>query len=281
MSLRVTPAGDRLYVRARDGRIVAWYDREDGGEGARGAVEAGRIRLVHTSLRAEVLAVLAPYVTGDVTVGPPPVPTSAELTRLALHPDDDLAPNRPGEALHAALDHLPPPGRLASLGRDPHRAARARLAAEERVGAALDRLGAEGWRTLHSLPLPGGDRIDHLAVGPGGVLAVHDVPARRLRVVVANGELRTRFRLDEEIPPLRLAYRLAERAAHALATTVRPVLVVVDATRLEIIPPRPRDIRIVRDADVPALGALGGVHKPADVDALFATARARQTWQRA
>ncbi|MEU3602981.1 nuclease-related domain-containing protein [Streptomyces sp. NPDC006798] len=278
VSLRVTPAGDRLYVRARDGRIVAWYDREGGGEGARGAAEAGRIRLVHTSLRAEVLAVLAPYVTGDVTVGPPPVPTPAELTRLALHPDDDLAPNRPGEALHAALDHLPPPGRL---GRDPHRAARARLAAEERVGASLDRLGGEGWRILHSLPLPGGDRIGHLAVGPGGVLAVHTVPARRLRVVVANGELRTRFRLDEDVPPLRLARRQAERAAHALATAVRAVLVVVDAARLEVIPPRPRDVRILRDADVPALGALGGVHKPADVESLFATARARQTWHRA
>ncbi|MFE0425213.1 nuclease-related domain-containing protein [Streptomyces sp. NPDC058953] len=276
-SLRVTPAGDRLYVRARDGRIVAWYEREGGGEGPAGAAEAGRIRLVHASLRAEVLAVLAPYVAGEPAIGPPPVPTRAELARLALHPDDDLAPNRPGEALHALLDHLPPPGRF---GRDPHRAARAGLAAQQQVGAALDGLEDAGWRVLHSLPLPGADRIDHLAVGPGGVLAIHTVPARRLRIVV-SGVAVGRAGRGAAAPLLRLTRRRAERASHALATAVRPVLVLVAPARLEITPPAPRDVRILRDTDIPALGSLAGVHKPADIDTLFATARARPTWSRA
>lgn len=89
--LRVAPAlrhsQDRLYVTLPDGTGVAWYDRS-----------AGRVSLLPGAGREEVLAALAPYLSGEVTVGPPPVPTPAELDRLALHPDDDLAPNRPGRS---------------------------------------------------------------------------------------------------------------------------------------------------------------------------------------
>ncbi|QDY79010.1 NERD domain-containing protein [Streptomyces qinzhouensis] len=277
--LRVTPAGDRLFVRARDGRIVGWYDPEDAGQGLGGAGEGGRIRIAHEPLRAEVLAALAPFVTGEVTVGPPPVPTSARLASLALHPDDDLAPNRPGEALHAQLDHLPAPGNPARRLRDPHRAARALLAAERTVGAALDGWEGAGWRLLHSVPLPGADRIPHLAVGPGGVLAVHTVPARRLWGRTGADRLLDAGR-GGAVPPLRLARRRAERAAYALATTVRPVLVLVAPAGAVPVPPGPADVRILSDADVPALAALGGVHKPADVETLYATARDRRTWTR-
>ncbi|MGW1277085.1 nuclease-related domain-containing protein [Streptomyces tsukubensis] len=279
--LRVTPAGDRLFVRARDGRIVGWYDPEDGAPGPGGAGEGGRIRIAHEPLRAEVLAALAPFVTGEVTVGPPPVPTSARLARLALHPDDDLAPNRPGEALHARLDHLPARGRAARALHDPHRADRTLLAAEQTVGAALDGWEGAGWRLLHSLPLPGDDRIPHLAVGPGGVFAVHTVPARRLPVRTGAALLRPPGTgRDAAVPPLRLARRRAERASYALATAVHPLLVLVGPAGRTAGPPGPADVRILSAADVPALAALGGVLKPADVETVYATARDRRTWTR-
>ncbi|NEA01956.1 NERD domain-containing protein, partial [Streptomyces sp. SID10116] len=102
--LRVVPAWrhgqERLYVYLADGRNVAWYDRE-----------ASRVNLLSEESEEDVLDVLAPFLTGQVTVGPPPVPTPAELARLALHPDDDLAPNRPGEALRISLDRDPAPAR--------------------------------------------------------------------------------------------------------------------------------------------------------------------------
>src|SRR6266508_3563893 len=82
--------------------------------------------------REGVLQVLGPFLTGPVTVGPPPVPTPAELARLTLHPDDDLAPNRPGEALVIALDRDPGPAHR--LRPDPRRRA---LTAEQTVGEAL------------------------------------------------------------------------------------------------------------------------------------------------
>ncbi|MCX4819371.1 NERD domain-containing protein [Streptomyces sp. NBC_01142] len=264
--LRVTPARgqgrDRLYVSLPVGRHVAWYDRD-----------SGRVSLVHDRYRADVLAVLGPYLTGEVTVGPPAVPTSADLVRLSLHPDDDLAPNRPGEALHAELDHVRASPRL--LRQDPRRA---ELAAQQLLGDALDRLEGAGWRILHAVPLPGADLIDHLAIGPGGVLAVHTLQARRMRVRVADPVVRVGRGRPE--PQLRLTRRRAERATLALATAVRPVLAVVAPARLDVVP-APPDVRILRDDEVAALAGLGGVLKPADIDALYATARDRRTWLRA
>lgn len=165
--LRVVPTRrhgqERLYVCLTDGRNVAWYDRQ-----------AGRVNLLSDDRREDVLDALGPFLTGPVTVGPPQVPTPAELARLSLHPDDDLAPNRPGEALQIALDRDPSsPYRLRA---DPRRGA---LAAELTVGEALDELEGAGWHVLHSLPLPGGDRLHHLVIGPGGLFAVHTLYARK------------------------------------------------------------------------------------------------------
>ncbi|WP_327326078.1 NERD domain-containing protein [Streptomyces sp. NBC_01210] len=262
--LRVTPARrqgrDRLYVSLPNGRSIAWYDRD-----------TGRVSLVSDRHRADVLAALAPYLTDDVTVGPPPVPTSADLARLSLHPDDDLAPNRPGEALHAELDRLPAGHRFRQ---DPRRA---ELAAQQLLGGEFDRLEGAGWRILHSVPLPGTEHIDHLVIGPAGVLAVHTLQARRLRVRIADPMVRVGR--GEPVPQLRLARRRAERAALALTAAVRPVLAVVGAARLDVVP-APPDVRILRDDEVPALTRLGGVLKPADIEALYATARDRRSWLR-
>ncbi|MFJ6981824.1 MULTISPECIES: nuclease-related domain-containing protein [unclassified Streptomyces] len=261
--LRVVPTRrhgrERLYVCDTEGRALAWYDRD-----------AGRVDLLADDLRDAVLTALGPFVTGPVAVGPPPVPTPADLARLALHPDDDLAPNRPGEALVHALDRDPGPAHR--LRPDPRRRA---LEAEQTVGAALDRLDGAGWRTLHSVPLPGGDRIHHLAIGPAGLFAVHTLYARRQRVLVADPAVALGRR--DPRPVLRRVRADADRATHALTAEVRPVLVLVGAAELRTVRP-PREVRVLRDTDLPDLARLGGVLKPADVEALHAMARDRGTW---
>ncbi|MBA4866998.1 NERD domain-containing protein [Streptomyces sp. PSKA54] len=263
--LRVVPiwahGRERLHVLLPDGRNIAWYDRE-----------AARVNLLSEDRRDDVLGVLGPFLAGPVSVGPPPLPTSADLARLTLHPDDDLAPNRPGEALLISLDRDPAPARR--LRPDPRRRA---LAAEEAVGEVLDGLEGAGWRTLHSIPLPGGDRIHHLVIGPGGIFALHTVYARKQRlrvadpvVVVGRGEPR---------PLLRLARSDASRASFALAAEVRAVLAVAGPADIEIAGV-PREVRVLQDADLAGLGRTGGVLKPADVEALHAVARDRHTWVR-
>ncbi|MET9505454.1 nuclease-related domain-containing protein [Streptomyces sp. NPDC006622] len=261
--LRVVPTRrhgqERLYVCLRDGRNIAWYDRE-----------AGRVNLLSDDRRADVLEALGPFLTGSVTVGPPPVPTPAELARLALHPDDDLAPNRPGEALLVALDRDPGPAHR--LRPDPRRRA---LEAEQTVGDALDRLDGAGWHTLHSVPLPGGDRVHHLAIGPAGLFAVHAVYARRQRVLVADPTV-TLGRRDP-CPLLRRVRADADRAAHTLTAEVRPVLALVGPADVRLVA-APREVRVLRDTELAGLARLGGVLKPADVEALHALARDRGTW---
>ncbi|MFG3547205.1 NERD domain-containing protein [Streptomyces sp. NPDC047725] len=261
--LRVVPirlsGRERLHVCRADGATVARYDRE-----------AARVDLLSQGREAEVLEALGPFLSGPVTVGPPPVPTPAELARLSLHPDDDLAPNRPGEALLVDLDRRP----AHRLRRDPRRR---ELAAQQATGEALDRLEAAGWHTLHSVPLPGGDLIHHLVIGPGGLFALHVLAARGQRVRVACPTVAVGRGAPD--PVLHRVRAGAERASHALTAEVRPVLVPVDAAGVEVTEP-PRGVRVVTAGELPALARLGGVLKPADVEALHATARDRTTWTR-
>ncbi|MEU3739125.1 NERD domain-containing protein [Streptomyces sp. NPDC032198] len=263
--LRVIPAWrhgqERLYVCLADGRNVAWYERE-----------SSRVNLLGEEHREAVLRALAPFLTGGYSVGPPPVPTPAELARLALHPDDDLAPNRPGEALLIALDRDPAPARR--LRADPRQRA---LTAEQSIGEVLDGLEGAGWHTLHSVPLPGGARLHHLLIGPGGLFSVHTLPARKQRVRVADPMVAV-GRADPR-PLLRELRAEADRASFALTAEIRPVLALSGATDLDVTSP-PREVRIVRDGEVSALARNGGVLKPADVEALHAMARDRRTWLR-
>ncbi|QFZ74302.1 NERD domain-containing protein [Streptomyces fagopyri] len=263
--LRVVPAWrhgqERLYVCLTDGRNVAWYDRD-----------TARVNLLSEDRREDVLDTLAPFLTGPVTVGPPPVPTPAELARLTLRPDDDLAPNRPGEALVVALDRDPgPPHRLRP---DPRRRA---LAAEQAVGDALDRMEGGGWHTLHSVPLPGGARIHHLVIGPGGLFAVRALHARKQRVLVTDPMVTVGRR--EARPLLRQVRTDADRASYALTAEVHPVLALAGPAALAVLAPL-RDLRVLQDSELSSLARLGGVLKPADVEALHAMARDRHTWLR-
>ncbi|MDW4904630.1 nuclease-related domain-containing protein [Streptomyces sp. ADMS] len=263
--LRVVPAWrqghDRLYVCLTDGRNIAWYDRE-----------SSRVNLLSEDFRGDVLEALGPFLTGPVTVGPPPVPTPAEMARLSLHPDDDLAPNRPGEALQIALDRDPgPPHRLRA---DPRRRA---LSAEQTVGEALEELEGAGWHTLHSIPLPGGDRVHHLVIGPGGLFAVHTLYARKQRVLVADPMVSLGRR--DPRPLLRRVRANADRASYALTAEVHPLLALAGPADLRVTVPL-REVRVLQDTDLSGLARLGGVLKPADVEALHAVARDRGTWGR-
>ncbi len=85
------------------------------------------------------------------------------------------------------------------------------LAGERVVGAVLDELGAAGWRVLHDRRLPGSvANIDHIAVGPGGIVVV-DAKAYRGQAVIVGDELRVggRRRVKELEAVLRYARTIA------------------------------------------------------------------------
>ncbi|MFF2786633.1 nuclease-related domain-containing protein [Streptomyces sp. NPDC058049] len=260
--LKVLPSGrpgrGRLYVNLPDGQAVAWYDRQ-----------ANRISVLADDHREAILAVLRPYLSGTVSIGPPPVPTTSDLRRLALPPDADLAPNRPGETLLGELEHGP-------AGTRARHRLRQDLTAQQRMGDAFDALEPEGWRTLHCVPLPGLGRIDHLLIGPAGIFCVRTVPGRRQRAVI--GDLLLTVGRTEPRPDPRWIRRAAAFATAALAAKVTPALALVDASRVETAP-TVRDIRILQPPTAtPNLAASPTTLKPPEIDTLFARARDTTTW---
>ncbi|MGR4882117.1 nuclease-related domain-containing protein [Streptomyces sp. LARHCF249] len=260
--LRVLPGGragrGRLYVNLPDGRAVAWYDRQ-----------ANRISVLEDAHREAILTVLRPYLTGTVSIGPPPVPSAAERAGLALPPDADLAPNRPAEALLGELEHGP-------AGTRARHRLRQDLLAQQRTGDTFDALEADGWRILHCVPVPGLGRIDHLLIGPAGIFCVRTVPGRRQRVVA--GDLLLTVGRTQPRPDPRWTRRAAARAARALTAQVTPALAVVDASRVEVAPTL-RDVRILQPPTAAAdLASAPAALKPPDVEALFTLARDTRTW---
>lgn len=227
--LRVLPSGrpgrGRLYVNLPDGQAVAWYDRE-----------TNRISVLRDEHREAVLAALRPYLHQGYTLGPPPVPTPADLRRLALPPDEDLAPNRPGEALLGELAY-------GSAGARARHRLRPEVLAQQRMGEELDALESPDWRVLHAVALPGAGVIDHLVIGPSGILCVRTVPGRRQRAAVGD-LLLTVGRAEPRQDP-RWIRQAADRASRALTAPVAPALALVEASRIEVAP-TVRDIRVLQ-----------------------------------
>ncbi|KAB7843585.1 nuclease-related domain-containing protein [Streptomyces mobaraensis] len=207
--------------------------------------------------------------------------------RLFLPPDDDLAPNRPGETLRARLD-ASRAGRgtllLARLlGRRPAEDRwRRALAAEQQVGAALDGLTAGGWEVLHSVVLPGDAVIPHLLIGPGGVFAVLVEPTRRAPARADDAVIRVP-RERHPRPAVRRARQSAARASLVLTrgcgfpVPVGPVVVLPGATEVHDESER-GDVRVLLLRQVTGLRVLGGVLHPDRVDRVHTVARNRRLW---
>ncbi|MCD9140615.1 nuclease-related domain-containing protein [Streptomyces albireticuli] len=212
---------------------------------------------------------------------------SYDPERLFLPPDDDLAPNRPGETLRARLD-ASGTGRLGLvcarlLGRRPVEDVwRRALEAEQRVGADLEELTGGGWEVVHSIVLPGDAVIPHLLIGPGGVFGIAALPGRRARVHVGE----TLVRLSRERQPwpyVRQVRHDTTRASMVLSrgcgflVRVRPVLVLVGAESVEVAPAL-EDVRVLRDTEVAELGAAAGELHPQRADRVHTVARNRRVW---
>ena len=80
-------------------------------------------------------------------------------------------------------------------------------------------------------------------------------------------------------PLLRRVRADADRASYALTAEVHPVLALAEPGGRPVPAPL-REVRVLKDTELEDLARLGGVLKPADVEALHAMARDRQTWTR-
>lgn len=276
--LRVSPwkryGYDRLYVNASDGTKVAWFDRRTG--------ELTVLVEVH---RTAVLDVLAPYLAGPGLTRPVAATSPGDPEKGPLDPGDDLARHRPGEALRAKVDEMTPGFWRRLLDRLLGRRSEAEswrkgLVGERRMGAELERLTGEGWRVLHSVPLPRDVDIDHLLIGPGGVFCVNTKYHRGARVWVGDEAVRIGGR---SYPYVRKSRAEARRASAALtracgfAVGVRPVLAFVDTGSLSAVPSL-RDVYVIQAQEAAWFRQFAAVWTGVDVEAIYAAARRRDTW---
>ncbi|WP_236074335.1 nuclease-related domain-containing protein [Streptomyces tardus] len=209
--------------------------------------------------------------------------------RLWLHPDDDLAPNRPGESLHRPGESVQR-GALARsiarlLGRPlPERDTASALLAAERVADELEQLELGGWYVLHSLPLPDGTELGHLLIGPGGTYTVSSRWYPAARAEVRDGD--TVHGAALPLPLVRHCRRGAVQAAHVLSRAagtevpVTAVLVLVGAHRVVRSAAAADDVAVLSDGNVRGhFLRCGGVLGPAWAAGLHALARDRRTWR--
>ncbi len=202
-------------------------------------------------------------------------------------PGDDLATNRPGHELRqksAQLRQAHPV--LALIGRvfnvhNNERAWSKGAEGEEDVARRLHKLG-EGWRVLHGVPVGNGDSdIDHVVIGPAGVFTINTKNHLGGRVSVndkaiyVNGKFR---------PYLRNSRFEGQRASKLLTSSygfgvnARPVIVVM-ADSLTV-KEQPEGIHVLGRKKVAQwLSGEPMILEPDAVEAIYAVARRRQTWQ--
>jgi len=206
----------------------------------------------------------------------------------------DLAGRRPGAALLDRAAQAGPRSRTvrvlarAAGVRTRDRSWRIGAKGEAAVGRRLDRLERSGWRVLHNVVLGGRGDVDHLLIGPAGVVVVNTKHHPRAQVKVGRDVV---FVRGEPRHYPRSSHREADRVAAALreatgrAVNVAPMLVFHGhAGRIRgWWWRRPLGVQVVPSRWVRSWLRLPGrrVLSAAEVEDLFRVAREASTWEHA
>lgn len=255
---------------------------------------------------ARVLNRWAGLADAGVTFAAAPVPSAPttpapRVASRAFSPppraaaDDDLSARVAGQgARDRAIEELE--ARRAEVGRfrtwvgkvvdarTDERAWRIGAAAEESIGAELERLIPHGWRILHSVPVGAGSSdIDHVLIGPPGVFTVNSKHHPGANVWVVPRQLRVN---NQPVPYLRNSRHEAARASALLTAAARmpvtatAVLVLRLGSGSLTVREHPGDVLVYRATKAAkALRRLPTSLTAEQVDRIHDAARWRSTWQ--
>lgn len=189
---------DRGYAATPDGTKLGSIDLKTGAV----TLEAGAdAPTVTAALQQWASAQTVAHEPADATELPPvPAQFAAPALReppLAEATWTDLALNEPGQALRLQAQRAWEAEKrggtfLAYLARaidvdTEERAWRRGIEGEQVVGAALNKATKHGWKVLHSIPVGAESDIDHLAIGPGGVVLINTKHHKGAKVTVRQG----------------------------------------------------------------------------------------------
>ncbi|WP_329147811.1 NERD domain-containing protein [Streptomyces sp. NBC_01456] len=263
--------------RAADAAAVAWYD-----------CRTGKINILDESYRAEALSALAPFLTSapDVTPVAAPPGRPAPPPVAAPAPSQDLATNKPGASLRRRIEDVEPSPLLRTLKRWFGLDAALRpwetgFRGERIAGKSLNRLRRDGWFVLHSVELPSGADIDHVAIGPPGVFTINTKHHRGGRIWLGDHAAMVN---GQSTPYVRNSLFEARRAARLLTHTcgfpveVHPVLAVVGAATVTVRTATP-SVRLIDGSHAAReLSGLSPVLTPSDIERIYTAAREGNSW---
>jgi hypothetical protein len=217
-----------------------------------------------------------------------PSAAGARSAPAADEPELDLALNRPGAAAQARADELRDwRTRLAALfgARTQAHDFAVGAKAERVIGGKLDKWARKhGWHVLHAVPVGRrGADIDHVLIGPFGVVTVNTKSTRGKVWVADNGIMVGGTKVDY----LRNSRHEAQRARKLLANAcgrhvpVQAAVVFVGAKGFTVRNGGPHDVAVLRDVRAFRrwLRRCGNVLSPEQVAEVHAAARRPNTWR--
>jgi hypothetical protein len=198
---------------------------------------------------------------------------------------EDLARNRPGDAVRRKIQELQPNPLLRLLDRwrpgSEIRSWSDGLTGERITGKRLNSLRSRGWFTLHAIQWATGADIDHLAIGPAGVFSINSKRHRGKSVwygdaaITVNGAVQRHISIGQS-EARRVSRALSRRCG--IDVPVRPVISVVHAAKLTVKNADPPVLVLaVQDLDR-VLSGLSPVLQPDQVAHIYGAARDARTW---
>ncbi len=300
---------DRLYCN-EDKHRLGFYDLKSGqitlNESSRSAEVHLAIRrhMAHNGLgepdlpdtTAEPVALTElppPVVTPSPDIPPTPPSSSEKTTTEPPTSDDDLRHRRPGHEAEAAakatyaaeVAEAPIRARIQRLtGTDTAATWRKGAAGEREVGKLLDRKLPKEWTVIHSVPVGHkGTDIDHVVIGPGGVLTVNTKNHQDHRVkVLKNETIRVGHRNKRYVGAARSEARKASRLlsqAVGWEVPVLPMLAIICDGGVTFDGPPPEGIIISTYAIVKSIKKLPLSLTPIQVAAIVEAASKKDTWK--
>ena len=299
---------DRLYCN-EDKQRLGFYDLESGqitlNDSSRSADVNLAIRthmanhglgkpdLSDSTAESVALTDLPPPVVTDSSNNPEAPPSNSEETPADLSAsDEDLRNRRPGHEAEAAakatyeaeVAEAPVRARIQRLtGSDTAASWRKGAAGEREVGRLLERKLPKDWTVIHSIPVgQKGTDIDHVVIGPGGVLTVNTKNHQDQRVKIAKDVVRVNRRKYSHI---RAARSEARKASQLLSKAlgwdvpVTPMLAIICDGGVSFDGPPPEGI-IISSRKIPkSIKKLPRSLAPLQVAAIVDAASKKDTWK--
>ncbi|MFR9800442.1 nuclease-related domain-containing protein [Streptomyces sp. MS06] len=155
------------------------------------------------------------------------------------------------------------------------------LTGERVTGRKLDKLRGRGWYTLHAIQWASGTDIDHLAIGPAGVLSINSKrhPGKAVwygdAALTINGST-TRHIAASQSEARRVSRVLSRRCG--VDVPVRPVISVVHAAKLKVKRANPPVLVLAVEDLGRVLSGLSPVLSTDQVARIYGVAREARTW---